>query len=75
MPSSTTVENVLATIKTDESKVLGLTIGSHKVTPGLKIPKAGKSSDYLNAVGERLTIKQTLKQRLNCLSTVQLVPT
>lgn len=41
MAPYTSVANALTAIKTDESKVLGLTVGDKKVTPGLKIPKAG----------------------------------
>lgn len=44
MPSIPTIDNALAAIKTDESKILGLTIGEHKVTPGLHIPKARSCS-------------------------------
>lgn len=37
------IESALAMIKNDPSKVLGLTIGKHKLTtPGQLIPKAGK---------------------------------
>lgn len=43
MPSITQVHTALDVIKTDESKVLGLTVASqYKVTPGLHIKKAGK---------------------------------
>lgn len=43
MPSiPPTIEAALVTIKTDESAVLGLTLGTHKITPGFHIPKAGK---------------------------------
>jgi hypothetical protein len=42
MPGKKSFEAALALIKDDPSKVLGLTVGTHKVTPGQKIPKAGK---------------------------------
>jgi hypothetical protein len=42
MPSIPTIDKALAAIKTDESLVLGLNLGSHQVTPGLRIPKAGQ---------------------------------
>jgi len=44
MPSSKSAESALAMIKGDSSKVLGLTVGPHTVTPGQEIPKAGPSS-------------------------------
>jgi len=40
MPDIKNIEAALALSK-DESKVLGLTIGTQKVTPGQYIPKAG----------------------------------
>lgn len=36
------VEAALAQIKSDTSKILDLTVGKHKVTPGQVIPKAGE---------------------------------
>jgi len=44
MPSIKSVDDALAMIKSDKSKILGLTVGTHKVTPGLEIPKAGMYS-------------------------------
>jgi phosphatidylethanolamine-binding protein len=41
MPDIKDIEATLALSK-DESKLLGLTIGTHKVTPGQHIPKGGK---------------------------------
>jgi len=40
MPSAKNVEQALALIKNDESRLLGLTIGTLKVAPGVRIPKA-----------------------------------
>jgi hypothetical protein len=44
MPSSQSAEKALKLISNDKSKVLGLTVGKHHVTPGQHVPKAGKSS-------------------------------
>lgn len=41
MPDIKNIEAALALSK-DESKVLGLTIGTQNVTPGQHIPKGGK---------------------------------
>jgi hypothetical protein len=42
MPSYKNIDQYLAEIKDDSSKLLGLSIGSHQnVSPGTKIPKAG----------------------------------
>jgi len=41
MPDIKNIEAALALSK-DESKVLGLTVGTQKVTPGQHIPKGGK---------------------------------
>jgi hypothetical protein len=41
MPDIKNIKAALA-LSQDESKVLGLTIGTQKVTPGQQIPKAGK---------------------------------
>ena len=43
MPSSKSVEIALELISNDKSKILGLTVGKHNVTPGQQVPKAGKS--------------------------------
>ena len=43
MPAIKSVETALSLIKSDNSKILDLTIGTHKVTPGQQIPKAGRS--------------------------------
>lgn len=40
MPSSPTVEAALATVKAEPSKILGLSIGTHTITPGVQILKA-----------------------------------
>jgi hypothetical protein len=46
MPSIAQVHTALDAIKTDEAKVLGLTVASqYKVTPGLHIKKAGEPID------------------------------
>lgn len=50
MAPAAQIEAALAAIKTDESKILGLTIGSQKVTPGLHIPKAGKSFETTSII-------------------------
>ena len=42
MPDKKSVEDAIALIKDDPSKVLGLTVGTHKVTPGQEIAKAGE---------------------------------
>jgi phosphatidylethanolamine-binding protein (PEBP) family uncharacterized protein len=41
MPANTSVKRHLALIESDPSKILGLKVGKHSVTPGLYIPKAG----------------------------------
>ena len=42
MPDKKSFQAALDLIKNDQSKILGLNVGAHKVTPGMKIPKAGK---------------------------------
>jgi hypothetical protein len=42
MPDKKHIEDALDLSK-DESKLLGLTFGTKKVTPGQHIPRAGKS--------------------------------
>jgi len=45
MPENKSVGTALSAIKTDKSKILGLTVGTHKdVTPGQQIPKADAQS-------------------------------
>jgi hypothetical protein len=46
MPSSKSAEKALELISHDKSKVLGLTVGKHNVTPGQHVPKAGKLSPW-----------------------------
>jgi hypothetical protein len=42
MIESKTVTAALALIKSDPSKILGLTVGSHEITtPGQEVPRAG----------------------------------
>jgi len=41
MPDISSIEKILSSLKTDNSKVLGVTVGTTTVTPGLYIPKAG----------------------------------
>jgi hypothetical protein len=41
MPDKKSAQAALDLIKNDPSKILGLTVGAHKVTPGQEIPKAG----------------------------------
>jgi hypothetical protein len=43
MPAIKSVDIALTMIKNDNSKILDLTVGTHKVTPGQQIPKAGRS--------------------------------
>jgi phosphatidylethanolamine-binding protein len=43
MPSSQSADAALLLCTKDSSKVLGLTVGSHNVSPGAFIPKAGQS--------------------------------
>jgi len=40
-PANASVKRNLALIESDPSKVLGVTVGKHTVTPGLYIPRAG----------------------------------
>lgn len=49
MPDIKYVEATLALAK-DESKTLGLTLGTKKVTAGEKIPKAGKLSTQYSLI-------------------------
>jgi hypothetical protein len=42
MPDKKSFQAALALINNDTSKILGLTVGTHKVTPGQEIPKAGE---------------------------------
>jgi hypothetical protein len=42
MPPSEIIRSSLEMIVKDPSKVLGMTVGNHTVTPGLYIPKAGR---------------------------------
>jgi len=44
MPDIKSIESTLALIKNDKSKILELTVGGKKVTPGQKIPKAEAQS-------------------------------
>jgi hypothetical protein len=41
MPDISNIEKILSSLKTDSSKILGVTVGTTTVTPGLYIPKAG----------------------------------
>jgi hypothetical protein len=43
MPAIKSVEAALSLIKSDNSKILDLTVGTHQVTPGQEIPKTGRS--------------------------------
>lgn len=43
MPANKSLYDALSTIKTDKSKVLGLTFGTQEITPGQQFPKAGQS--------------------------------
>jgi hypothetical protein len=45
MPAIESVETALSLIKSDNSKILDMTVGTHKVAPGQWIPKAGKSGN------------------------------
>jgi len=40
MPDISNIEKILSSLKTDNSKVLGVAVGTTTVTPGLYIPKA-----------------------------------
>lgn len=42
MRSNGSVEKALSLISNGKSKVLGLTVGKHNVTPGQRIPRAGE---------------------------------
>jgi hypothetical protein len=42
MPSSESAEKALSLVDLDKSKILGLIIGKHNVTPGQYVPKAGQ---------------------------------
>jgi hypothetical protein len=50
MPDMASVEKFLASLESDSSKVLGITVGSKVVTPGLFIPKAGTEYAFLSSV-------------------------
>jgi hypothetical protein len=55
MPHAKSVEDAFITIKSDPSKILGLTVGSHTITtPGQKVPKAGMDSSLLSPVENKL---------------------
>lgn len=40
MPANKSVGTALSLIQSDQSKILSLTVGTHKVTPGQEIPRA-----------------------------------
>lgn len=44
MPANTSLDRSLKLIADDDTKILGLTVGTHSVTPALFIPKAGSFS-------------------------------
>jgi phosphatidylethanolamine-binding protein (PEBP) family uncharacterized protein len=49
MPSEPVSEAAIALIKTDESKVLGLSFGGKAITPGEHVPKASKEASPTRA--------------------------
>jgi len=44
MPANASIKKGLTLIESDPSKILGLTVGKHTVTPGLYIPRADAAS-------------------------------
>jgi hypothetical protein len=68
MPDIKNIEAALALCK-DESKVLGLNLGTKKITPGQHIPKRGKyfHSYRLSIKGNKVLANVICYQRLNQL--------